>query len=161
GAGARQLHQHPDPSLPATPRGRVTAPGDGLGSDFEASGARGGELMKVEILADADTVARAGAAFVAAEARAAVAARGRFTHALSGGHTPWLMLRALSREQVPWDLVYLAQVDERVAPAGDPDRNMTHLHESLLALVPMRAEQVSVMPVEQPDLSAAAMSYAR
>ncbi len=52
--------------------------------------------MKIEVLADADAVARAGAAFVAGEARAAVAARGRFTVAFSGGRTPWVMLRALA-----------------------------------------------------------------
>jgi 6-phosphogluconolactonase len=116
--------------------------------------------VKVEILADADAVARAAAAFVASEARAAVAARGRFVLAVSGGHTPWQMLRALARKQVPWDRVQLAQVDERVAPAGDRDRNLTHLRESLLGQVPMRPEQLLAMPVESEDLSAAAMRYA-
>ena len=75
--------------------------------------------MKIEALADADSVARAGAALTAAEARAAVAARGRFIVAFSGGHTPWQMLRALADEQVPWAGVHVVQVDERVAPAGD------------------------------------------
>src|SRR5262249_21938071 len=88
---------------------------------------------------------------------------GRFTLAVSGGHTPWQMLRALAREEVPWDRLYLAQVDERVAPAGDPDRNLTHLRESLLSQVQMRPEQVCAMPVERSDLSdlaEAATSYA-
>jgi predicted kinase len=58
--------------------------------------------MRIEALADADAVARAGAAFTAAEARAAIAARGRFIAAISGGHTPWTMLRALADEQMPW-----------------------------------------------------------
>ena len=88
--------------------------------------------MKIEIFADADSVARQAAAIIAAEARTAVAERGRFVMAVSGGHTPWAMLRALAGEEVPWENVHLAQVDERVAPAGDPDRNLTHLHESLL-----------------------------
>src|SRR3989442_1690031 len=86
--------------------------------------------MKIEVLTDADSVARAGAAFTAEEARAAVAARGRFIVAFSGGHTPWTMLRALADERVPWSGVHVFQVDERVAPAGDPDRNLTHLRES-------------------------------
>jgi 6-phosphogluconolactonase len=117
--------------------------------------------MKIDVLADADAVAREGARIIAAEARAAVAARGRFLLAVSGGHTPWLMLRALAGEQVPWTAVHLVQVDERVAPAGDPDRNLTHLRESLLTRVPLRPEQVHAMPVEAPDLEAAATSYAR
>ena len=117
--------------------------------------------MKIDVLTDADAVARAAAALVAAEARAAVAARGRFLVAISGGHTPWHMLRVLAGEEVPWTGVHVVQVDERVAPAGDPDRNLTHLRESLLAHAPLRAEQVHAMPVESPDLEAAATRYAR
>jgi len=116
--------------------------------------------MRIEALADADSVARAGAAFTAAEARAAVAARGRFIVAISGGHTPWTMLRALADEPVPWAGVHVVQVDERVAPAGDPDRNLTHLRESLLAHCPLRPEQIHAMPVESADLEAASERYA-
>jgi len=116
--------------------------------------------MKIEVLTDADSVARAGAALTAAEARAAVAARGRFIVAFSGGHTPWTMLRALADERVPWSGVHVFQVDERVAPAGDPDRNLTHLRESLLARCPLRPEQVHAMPVESADLEAAGAAYA-
>jgi 6-phosphogluconolactonase len=114
--------------------------------------------MKVEIFADADSVAQQAATFIAAEARAAVAARGRFITAVSGGHTPWVMLHALSAEDVPWQSVFIVQVDERVAPAGDPDRNLTHLRESLHA--PLRPNQILPMPVESPDLEAAAAQYA-
>jgi 6-phosphogluconolactonase len=115
--------------------------------------------MRIEALADADSVARAGAAFTAAEARGAVAARGRFIVAFSGGHTPWQMLRALADEQMPWAGVHVVQVDERVAPAGDPDRNLTHLRESLLAKCPLRPEQIHPMPVEAADLEAASRRY--
>lgn len=117
--------------------------------------------MKMEVLADAEAAARAAAALIAAEARAAVAARGRFSVAVSGGHTPWEMLRALAGEDVPWGGVHVLQVDERVAPAGHPDRNLTHLRESLLARAPLRPEQVHAMPVEEEDLAAAAARYAR
>jgi 6-phosphogluconolactonase len=117
--------------------------------------------MKIEVLADADAVARAAAALIAADARAAVGARGRFIMAISGGHTPWQMLRALADEQVPWEGVHVVQVDERVAPAGDPDRNLTHLRQSLLEHAPLRPEQVHAMPVEGSDLDAAAAQYAR
>lgn len=116
--------------------------------------------MKVEALADAEAVARAGAAFTAAEARAAVAARGRFIVAVSGGRTPWTMLRALADQDVPWPHVHVVQVDERVAPAGHPDRNLTHLRESLLAHCPLRPEQVHAMPVESAELALAGVQYA-
>ena len=101
------------------------------------------------------------AEIIAAEARAAVAARGRFIMAVSGGHTPWQMLRALANEDVPWEGVNVVQVDERVAPAGDPDRNLTHLRESLLEHAPLRPEQIHAMPVESSDLEAAAKRMLR
>jgi 6-phosphogluconolactonase len=117
--------------------------------------------MKIEVLADADAVAHKAAAIIAAQALDAVIARGRFTLAVSGGHTPWLMLRVLVGEDVPWEKVHLVQVDERIAPDGDPDRNLTHLRESLLTRIPLRPEQVHAMPVEARDLEAAATMYAR
>ena len=116
--------------------------------------------MNLEILIDADAVARKAAEFIAAEARATVAERGGFIMAVSGGHTPWKMLRALANEKVPWDGVRVVQVDERVAPDGDPDRNLSHLRESLLEHTPLRPEQVFAMPVESPDLDGAAIRYA-
>jgi 6-phosphogluconolactonase len=116
--------------------------------------------VKIEALADADAVARAGAAFTAGEARVAVAARGRFIMAVSGGHTPWKMLRALADQRMPWADVHVVQVDERVAPAGDSDRNLTHLRESLLAHCPLRPKQVHALPVESADLESASGQYA-
>ena len=85
------------------------------------------------MLADVESVARHAAEVIAGEARAAVKARGRFTVAISGGRTPWVMLRALSSLDVPWENVHVLQVDERIAPAGHADRNLTHLRASLLA----------------------------
>jgi 6-phosphogluconolactonase len=116
--------------------------------------------MKLEVFGDADAVARAAAANIATEARTASAARGRFAIAVSGGHTPWIMLRALASEDVPWAGVHVFQVDERVAPDGHPDRNLTHLRESLLQHVPLTPEQIHAMPVESHDLEAAAKQYA-
>src|SRR5215470_13229650 len=116
--------------------------------------------MRIQVLTDADAVARAAAAFTAAEARAAVDARGRFIMAVSGGRTPWTMLRALADEPMPWADVHVVQVDERVAPDGDHDRNLTHLRKSLLAHCPLDPAQVHAMPVEWPDLAAASERYA-
>jgi 6-phosphogluconolactonase len=117
--------------------------------------------LKVEVLPDAASVARRAANFVAAEARAAAAVRGRFSFAVSGGHTPWQMLRALVDEDVPWSALHLFQVDERLAPAGDPDRNLTHIAENLLATGKLPPRQLHAMPVEAHDVLAAAARYAR
>lgn len=116
--------------------------------------------MQIEILPNADAVAARAATLIAAAARAAVQAREIFTIAVSGGHTPWQMLRALANEQVPWAQVHVFQVDERIAPPGDPDRNLTHLRESLLSHAPLPFQQIYAMPVEDPDLEAAAAAYA-
>jgi 6-phosphogluconolactonase len=116
--------------------------------------------VKLEVFDDADSVARAAAATIAGDARAAIAARGCFALAVSGGHTPWIMLRALAGEDIPWAGVHVCQVDERVAPDGHPDRNLTHLRESLLQHAPLRPEQIHAMPVETADLQAAAAQYA-
>src|SRR5215468_788657 len=116
--------------------------------------------MRIEVLKDANAVAGKAAALIAAEARRTVAARGRFTMAVSGGNTPWIMLRALAGEEVPWAGVHVFQVDERVAPEGHADRNLTHLRESLLEHAPLPPGNLYPMPVEIPDLNTAAAKYA-
>jgi len=116
--------------------------------------------MREELLPDAEAVARRAAQILAAAARHAVATRGRFLLATSGGATPWRMLRHLADERVPWAQVHLFQVDERVAPEGDPDRNLTHLRTSLLAHLTVPPAGVHAMPVDVPDLDRAAADYA-
>jgi 6-phosphogluconolactonase len=116
--------------------------------------------VQLEVLADAEAVARRAAVLLADAARVAVAARGRFLLGVSGGHTPWRMLRAFASEAIPWEHVHVLQVDERIAPAGHPDRNLTHLRRSLSA-GPLRSSQLHAMPVEVQDLAAGAASYAR
>jgi 6-phosphogluconolactonase len=116
--------------------------------------------MELEILPDLEQVSRRAAAIIAAHARAAVAAYGRFLLALSGGATPQPAFRLLADEDVPWSRVHLFQVDERIAPRGHPDRNLTALQESLLSRVPIPAGQIHAMPVDDPDLERAAARYA-
>jgi len=116
--------------------------------------------MKIEVYTDANAAAKEAAKFIAKEARDAVATRGKFVMAVSGGKTPWIMLRDLAHEDVPWKDIHVFQIDERVAPDGDPDRNLTHLRESLLANAPLRPEQIHAMPVEATDLEAACDRYA-
>ncbi|MGC1784729.1 MAG: 6-phosphogluconolactonase [Acidobacteriaceae bacterium] len=116
--------------------------------------------MKSEILNTPESVAQKAAGIIAAEARAAVAARGCFVMAVSGGNTPWLMLRALATTDMPWPAVQVAQIDERVAPVGHAERNLTHLKESLLDRTPLPAEHIHHMPVEVADSETAIAQYA-
>jgi len=115
----------------------------------------------MEVLLNAEAVAARAAAVIAEKARTGAASRGLFLMAVSGGKTPWLMLRALAGEAVPWEKVHIVQVDERVAPSGHGDRNLTHLRETLLEHAPLREEQIYPMPVELPDLEIAAKAYAQ
>lgn len=111
---------------------------------------------EVIVLGDPDALAKRAAAMVADIARMAVSAHGNFTFAVSGGHTPWSMFAELAHEDVPWSSVEIFQVDERVAPDGDPDRNLTNLRKSLGDA----PASVVAMPVNDPDLDAAAAKYA-
>ena len=116
--------------------------------------------MQIETLADDAAVAQRAAAFIAERAAEAVRARGVFTLAVSGGRTPWAMLRALAALPLPWAQLQLFQVDERVAPNGDAVRNLTNIQASLLAHAPLPAANLHAMPVTATDLDAAARAYA-
>jgi 6-phosphogluconolactonase len=114
-------------------------------------------LHELEVLPDADAAAERFATLLAMRARAMVDATGTCTMALSGGSGPWQSFRLLADEDVPWENVELFQVDERIAPMGDDDRNLTHLRESLPAAA---WEKMHPMPVESADLETAAGQYA-
>ena len=112
--------------------------------------------LEIEILLDANAVAVRGAEYVAEQTLTAVADHGRFTFAVSGGNTPWAMFAQLA-EKLPWEQVTIYQVDERIAPDGGHDRNLTQLRRSL---PPGVAADVRAMPVKASDLDAAAAQYA-
>jgi 6-phosphogluconolactonase len=111
---------------------------------------------KLQVAPDANALASMAASYVVSLAKAAVVERGRFTFAVSGGRTPWAMFAAFRNEYMPWADVELFQVDERIAPDGDPDRNLTHLRESIGDVPAL----VHPMPVNDPDLDAATSAYA-
>jgi 6-phosphogluconolactonase len=113
------------------------------------------EHQLVTVRAGEDLAARA-ADLVEKWAHAAVDDHGEFSFAVSGGRTPWAMFADLVHRDLPWAAVTIYQVDERVAPDGDPDRNLTHLRSSLAGV----AATVRPMPVTFADLEAAAASYA-
>jgi 6-phosphogluconolactonase len=109
--------------------------------------------LKVEVVADAEAAARRGAELIAE----AISDHGARTLAVSGGRAPWRMFELLGEHDLDWAGVTVFQVDERIAPHGDPDRNLTHLRESL---PPSALERVRPMPVSDPDPDAAAERYA-
>ena len=107
-----------------------------------------------------DDVASAATAHIAARARAAVSEHGRFCLALSGGRTPWKMLERLVELDLPWNGVHVFQVDERVAPDGDADRNATKLTE-ILGASALPDVNLHLMPVTDEDLDRACDAYAQ
>jgi len=114
-------------------------------------------LHELEVLPDAGAAAERFAQLLALRARAMAAATGKFTLAVSGGSAPWQAFGLLAGEDVPWGSVDLFQVDERVAPMGGDERNLTHLAQSLPA---EGWAKVHPMPVDSNDLEAAAAQYA-
>jgi 6-phosphogluconolactonase len=112
---------------------------------------------RLEVLEDPAAVHRRGAELIAAAAREAVAARDAFALAASGGRDPWEMYGQLEDHDLPWAKTAIFQVDERVAPAGSDQRNLTHL----IASLSIGAQgSIKPMPVDDPDLPAAAARYA-
>ncbi|MBU6221889.1 MAG: 6-phosphogluconolactonase [Planctomycetes bacterium] len=117
--------------------------------------------MLYHVLRDEAAVAAAAARRIAEAARRAAGSRGRFLMAVSGGKTPWAMLKDLASEDVPWAAVHVFQVDERFAADGDPDRNLTHLHASLLGNAPIPPGNIHAMPVTAADPENGARDYER
>lgn len=119
---------------------------------LEAYGTGVADPHELEILPDAEAAAVRGA-----EVIAEAASPGGLTIAVSGGRSPWAMLARLGALGLSWTGSGIWQVDERVAPDGDPDRNLTGL---LANLPPEAREVVRPMPVTDDDLETAAVRYA-
>lgn len=111
---------------------------------------------ELEVFEDLEALSTAAAHYVARRAREAADTSGAFHFAVSGGRSPWQMFAVLTTLDVPWDRTLIWQVDERVAPGDDPDRNLAHLRQALGD----KAAQVRPMPVEDHDLEEAAARYA-
>ncbi len=126
---------------------------------FGSTARLAGNTLRTETLSDPDAVATRAAERIAQVSRDAVTSRGRCALAFSGGATPWRTFRALAGEDVPWDRVHLFQVDERVAPSGDPDRNDVHLKEALVVRIAIPPANVHPMPVDGADLDEGTRRY--
>ncbi len=120
--------------------------------------------MMLEVVADREALADRAVDVIVEIANQSIDERGIFTLAISGGSTPRRMLEVLAeRPGVDWERIHLFQVDERVAPDGDPDRNATMLDEALLTESFRSRHDVGgvwLMPVTDGDLDSAASAYA-
>lgn len=104
----------------------------------------------------------AAAAEVVRNAQEAVAARGRFTLALSGGSTPkslYNLLATNARTAMPWDRTFFFWGDERHVPPTDPDSNYRMAEEVMLSKIPVPPGNVFRIPAELPEAAAVAESY--
>jgi len=117
--------------------------------------------MEIRQCETSNDVAVAGAKFIYARAGEAIAERNQFTLALSGGSTPWHMLGKLAEYELPWECMKIVQVDERVAPDDDPERNLTHIRNEFADRISLPVENLYAMLVTDEDLERGARQYER
>lgn len=116
--------------------------------------------MRLDVLPSPGLAACRAAQHLADALRTGIRERGRACLALSGGSTPVPMFRELARQELDWSAVHVFQVDERVAPRGHADRNLTSIEAELVHGGPLPAERLHAMPVDSADLQASAETYA-
>ena len=120
--------------------------------------------MDVVVLSDPAAVADEAARQVVALAEPAIAARGRFAVALSGGSTPRAMharLASAHKDAVEWSKVDFFWSDERAVPPDHPDSNFGMARETLLAPLAIAPARMHRIAGEDPDPEYAADEYAR
>jgi 6-phosphogluconolactonase len=118
--------------------------------------------VEIRILTTPQELFAAAAEEVIRAATEAVAQRGRFTIALSGGSTPKSLFNLLAtnaRTVLPWDRMFFFWGDERHVPPTDPDSNYKMAEETMLSKIPVAAGNVFRIAAENPDAAAAADSY--
>lgn len=126
-----------------------------------ARGARGEHKADVEVYSDPNTLVHAEAEQIVKLAREAIAARGRFSLALSGGSTPKPLYELLAKppyaSRIDWSRVHVFWGDERCVPPDHPDSNYRMTREALLDHVPIPAENVHrIAGEDEPDAAARA-----
>lgn len=117
---------------------------------------------EIRVLTTPQELFAAAAEEVVRLANQAVAERGRFTIALSGGSTPkalYNLLATNARATLPWDRMYFFLSDERHVPPTDPDSNYRMANEAMLTKVPVPPGNVYRLAAENPDATAAAEEY--
>jgi 6-phosphogluconolactonase len=103
----------------------------------------------IEVLADPAALARRAAEWMTATA---LAARGPFRVALSGGSTPKALYGLLAsdefRDRFPWRQVSWVWGDERFVPYDHPESNYRMAREAMLAKVPVPPENIFPIPTD-------------
>jgi 6-phosphogluconolactonase len=119
----------------------------------------------IRVYVDTEALAGAAADLVVAHGREAIARRGAFLLALSGGETPRRTYQALAapprREALDWRRVHVFWSDERCVPVDDPRRNEHLARRELLTHVPVPPAQIHAAPGPADGPEAAAETYAR
>jgi len=121
--------------------------------------------MDLKILSTPGDLAGAAAKHFLAQSIEAVARKGLFTVALSGGSTPKGLYQLLAdanepfREQVPWASTQFFWSDERHVPPDHPDSNYRMANEVMLSRVPVPSDNVHRMRGENPNAAEAAEAY--
>lgn len=121
----------------------------------------------IQICADFKQLARAAAEHFVVRSIEAVAQRGSFTVALSGGSTPKILFELLAdpkkpfRDQIPWSRIHFFWSDERHVPPDHPESNYRMANEALLSRVPITQSNVHRVPSDNPDAADAAAEYER
>ena len=120
-------------------------------------------IPEVRHVADKEAVSRVAAEEFHRLATAAIAARGRFSVALSGGSTPKRLYEILAgppwRETIDWGRVEIFFGDERSVPPDHPDSNYRMAREAMLDSLQLAPTRVHRMEAERPNLDAAALAY--
>lgn len=118
----------------------------------------------VRIVANQDAIAARAARELLQAATSAVAQKGSFSVALSGGSTPKVLYSLLAndpamRAQLPWDKMRVYFGDERSVGPEHSDSNYRMAAEAMLSKVPLKPEQVFRIKGEYPDTERAAQEY--
>jgi len=118
--------------------------------------------VEIRILTTPQELFEVAAEEVVRAATEAVAQRGQFTIALSGGSTPknlFNLLATNARTVFPWDRTYFFWSDERHVPPTDPESNYRMAEEIMLSKIPVNAGNVFRIAAENPDAAAVAEAY--
>ena len=119
----------------------------------------------IEVYANSQELARGAAEYFVARSSEAVAQKGFFTVALSGGSTPKVLYQLLAdenepfRAQVPWAKIHFFWSDERHVPPDHPDSNYRMAYEAMLSRVPVPESNIHRVHSENPNADEAARQY--
>lgn len=113
----------------------------------------------VEVLPDKAAIVQRSLDLILSKLHEAIAARDRFTIALSGGSTPKPLYEAIAAQNLPWEKIHVFWGDERYVPPDHPDSNEGMARRAWLDRVPMPAANIHPMPTDPADPAIAAQLH--